>query len=162
MVAGWKAETTMSKSRRTGRSRARAFTLLEVLMVVVIIGLLAAFVVPNFFGAGDKAKKDLTKALVDSGLNGALDLYRAHMGTFPPSDKGGLNLLLEKPDDEEAAANWHGPYIKKAKDLKDAWGHDLIYRYPGEVNENGYDLASVGPDGEEGTADDITNWEKVR
>jgi general secretion pathway protein G len=151
----------MKTERHRVRFKVRGFTLLEVLMVVVIIGLLAAFVVPNFFGAGEKAKKDLTKALIESGLNGALDLYRAHMGTYPESDSGGLMLLLEKPDDEEAAAKWHGPYIKKAQDLKDAWGTDLIYKCPGEINENGYDLSSAGPDKQEGTDDDITNWEKT-
>ncbi len=151
----------MKTNMHKKRSRVRAFTLLEVLMVVVIIGLLAAFVVPNFFGAGEKAKKDLTQALVDSGLNGALDLYRAHMGNYPKTDDGGLTLLLEQPDDEDLAKKWHGPYIKKAKDLKDPWGQDLLYAFPGEVNENGYDLSSTGPDTEEGTDDDIINWERT-
>ncbi len=142
-------------------NRKRAFTLLEVLMVVVIIGLLTAFVVPNFFGAGEKAKKDLTQALVDSGLNGALDLYRAHMGSYPRSDEGGLQLLLERPSDEEKAKRWAGPYVKRAQDLKDAWQRDLIYKCPGDVNSESYDLSSAGPDGQEGTEDDIRNWQRT-
>lgn len=151
----------MKRNSRKGRSHVRAFTLLEVLMVVVIIGLLAAFVVPNFFGAGERARKDLTQALIDSGLNGALDLYRAHMGTYPPSDEGGLELLVEPPEEEEQAEKWAGPYIQKAEDLRDAWGNELFYEFPGEYNENSYDLYSAGPDGEEGTDDDIKNWRET-
>jgi general secretion pathway protein G len=151
----------MKTDARRTRTRARAFTLLEVLMVVVIIGLLAAFVVPNFFGAGDRARVDLTDALVKSGVNGALDLYRAHMSTYPRTDEGGLTALVQRPDDEERAKKWSGPYVKKVQDLKDAWGHDLIYQCPGTYNENGYDLSSAGPDDQEGTDDDLTNWERT-
>jgi len=153
-------KTVMVKDKRNVRSLYRAFTLLEVLMVVVIIGLLAAFVVPNFFSAGEKAKVDLTQALVDSGLNGALDLYKLHMGTYPRSDDGGLQLLLEEPDDEELAEKWAGPYIKKAEDLRDPWGHELIYECPGEVNADSYDLSSEGRTDDQD--DDITNWEEAR
>lgn len=143
------------------RRQKRAFTLLEVLMVVVIIGLLAAFVAPQFFGAGDRAKKDLAKAAVTSGLNGALDLFKAHMGEYPASDAGGLKALMEAPDDEEARKKWEGPYLKRTSDLKDPWEHEWIYRAPGEYNKNGYDLSSAGKDGQEGTDDDITNWERT-
>lgn len=149
----------MKTSKRRGRTRARAFTLLEVLMVVVIIGLLAAFVVPSFFGTGEKAKADLTRAKIESGLNGALDIFRAHMGRYPQADDGGLQLLFEEPEDEELAKNWAGPYLTKPQDLLDAWGNELIYECPGEYNERGYDLSSFGKDGEEGTEDDIKNWE---
>lgn len=150
----------MKTDRRRMQRRVRAFTLLEVLMVVIIIGLLAAFVVPNFFGAGEQVKVDLTKAKIDSGLGGALKLYRAHMGRYPSEEDGGLKALMEKPDDEEAAKNWHGPYIEKENDLKDAWGKDLIYQSPGQYNTEGFDLSSPGKDGQEGTDDDITNWER--
>ena len=151
----------MKTDARRTRTRARAFTLLEVLMVVVIIGLLAAFVVPNFFGAGERAKVDLTAALVKSGFSNALDMYRAHMGSYPKSDEGGLTALVQRPDDEEKAKKWSGPYVKKVQDLKDAWGHDFIYQCPGTYNENEFDLSSAGPDGQEGTDDDITNWERT-
>ncbi len=160
LTTNFNTEKTVMKSKtRRVRSKVRAFTLLEVLMVVVIIGLLAAFVVPNFFGAGEKARKDLTKAIVDSGFNGALDLYRAHMNTYPPSDEGGLQLLMEPPDDEELAEQWAGPYIKKAKDMVDPWGNEYIYEFPGEVNETGYDLSSGGATDDD--EDDIVNWEKT-
>ena len=148
----------MTGKTRKNRSRA-AFTLLEVLMVVAIIGLLAAFVVPNVLGARDRAKIELTQALVDSGLNGALKLYRVHMDRYPQDDDDGLMALVEEPDDEEEAAKWAGQYVQ-AKDLRDTWGNDFIYECPGEINEDSYDLSSAGPDGDEGTDDDITNWEK--
>jgi general secretion pathway protein G len=147
------------KLRQSGLPR-RAFTLLEVLMVVVIIGILAALVVPNFFGAQEGAKEDLTRALVDSGVNGTLDMYRMHMGRYPTTDEG-LAALIEEPDDEELAEKWRGPYLKEGAKLQDAWGHDLIYESPGQYNENTYDLSSPGKDGQEGTEDDITNWEKT-
>lgn len=149
----------MMMRSRINRNRKRAFTLLEVLMVVVIIGLLAAFVAPNFFSAGDKAKKDLASAAVKSGLNGALDLYKAHVGTYPPSDEGGLKLLLEPPSNEELAKKWSGPYLKSAEDLKDPWGHEWKYECPGKYNTKAYDLSS---DGESSSSDDdITNWAKT-
>ena len=138
-----------------------AFTLLEVLMVVVIIGILAALVVPNFFGASEGAKIDLTKALIESGVNGTLDLYRLHMGHYPRSDEGGLAALVEAPDDDELAEKWRGPYVKDGAKLKDTWGNDLIYESPGEINEDSYDLSSAGPNEQEGDEDDITNWEKT-
>ncbi len=143
------------QNRRIAR---RAFTLLEVLMVIVIIGILAAIVVPQFFGADQGAREDLTRAAIKSGFNGALDLYRMHMGEYPKSSDNGLMALVEAPDDEEARAKWRGPYIKNESDLKDAWKHDYNYESPGQYNEEGFDLSSPGRDGVEGTDDDITNW----
>ncbi len=139
----------------------RAFTLLELLMVIVIIGLLAAFVAPNFFGAEGKAKKDLTQAKIDSGLGGALKMYRAHVGHYPTEEEGGLKALTQKPDNEDVAKKWAGPYVDKVTDLQDAWGNELIYRSPGQYNETSFDLASPGEDGQEGTDDDLVNWEKT-
>ena len=99
------------KLKRSGPGR-RAFTLLEVMIVVVIIGLLAAFVVPDLFRTQEGAKEDLTKALIDSGINGTLDMYRMHMGRYPSTDEG-LAALIEEPDDEELAEKWRGPYVKE-------------------------------------------------
>lgn len=141
--------------RRPARRR-RAFTLLEVLMVIVIIGILAAFVVPNLFGVQGKAQKDMTRSLIKSGINGALDLYRLHMGKYPDS----LEDLYTQPDDEELADKWVG-YVKGPKELRDAWGQELIYEFPGQYNETGYDLSSPGANGQAGDEDDITNWEKT-
>jgi len=136
----------------------RAFSLLEVLLVVVILGILAAFVVPSLIGAGDKAKIDSTTALI--GRNGpvalGLNLYRTHMNKWPDE----LKDLTEKPSDDEAANKWHGPYIDDPNSLKDAWQYELKYKAPGEHNPDSYDLWSVGPDGQDGTDDDIGNWTK--
>ncbi|MCA9242336.1 MAG: type II secretion system major pseudopilin GspG [Phycisphaerales bacterium] len=145
-------------NQKRNRIVRRAFTLLEVLMVIVIIGILAAIVVPQFFGADKGARQDLTKAAVKTGFNGALDLYRMHMTHYPLSSENGLMALVEQPDDEEAQAKWRGPYIKNAADLKDAWGHDYEYECPGQYNEDSFDLSSPGPDGQAGTDDDINNW----
>ena len=151
----------MRTNVRRVRGSVRAFTLLELLMVIVIIGLLAAFVAPQFFGTGEKAREDLTRHQVESGLMGALDMYRVHVGHYPTEEEGGLNALLQKPDNEEVAKKWGGPYVKRPEDLKDAWGHELLYRSPGQYNEHGYDLSSPGLDAQEGTEDDITNWKKT-
>jgi general secretion pathway protein G len=140
------------------RNQRRAFTLLEVLMVIVILGVLAAIIVPQFASTGDKARVDLTTQQVNSGLATPLDLFKTHCGRYPTTDEG-LAALLQKPDDEDVAAKWGGPYIKKP--AKDAWNHDLIYQSPGTYNENGYDLSSAGPNGAQGDDDDITNWEKT-
>ena len=147
------------QSRRAVLAR-RAFTLLEVLMVVVIIGILAAIVVPNLFGTLEGAKIDTAKSEVKSGFGGALDLYKMHMGRFPTTDEG-LSALLQKPDDDEAAEKWRGPYVKDGTTFKDAWNNNYVYESPGQYNENSYDLSSAGPDGQEGTDDDITNWQKT-
>jgi len=145
--------------RKQAQSRRKGFTLLEVLMVVAIIGLLAMFIVPNLFGAKDKAEVDLVQATVNKGLNGALDLYKAHLGSYPREEDGGLMALVEPPKDEESAKKWHGPYVD-VKALKDSWGTEYVYEFPGKYNEQGYDLSSAGKDRQPGTDDDIVNWKK--
>ena len=139
------------------RVRRRAFTLLEVLMVIVILGVLAALIVPNLFGTGERAKVDATQIKID-GLDSTIEIFRTHCGRLPSTDEG-LAALLLQPDDETLEGKWAGPYLKQAP--KDAWGRDLIYEAPGTYNEAGYDLSSMGPNGQAGDEDDITNWEKT-
>lgn len=149
-------QRTMVRRIRRGR---RGFTLLEILVVIAIIALLAAFVVPSFMGTQEGARLDVAKNMVDSGGNLAtqVKLYHLHMTGYPEE----LKELVEKPSDEEKAAKWRGPYIESLEKLKDPWGNDLQYKAPGEVNTETFDLWSMGPDGQDGTDDDIGNFKKA-
>lgn len=134
-------------------ARARGFTLLELLVVMVIIGLLAGYVGPKFFGQIGKSEVKATKAQIDA-LQKSLDQYRLDVGHYPSTEQG-LAVLVAKPADEP---KWAGPYLSKAVP-KDPWGHDYQYRSPGEHGE--YDLLSFGKDGRpggEGEDADLTSW----
>ncbi|MDG0854993.1 type II secretion system major pseudopilin GspG [Roseateles puraquae] len=134
-------------------SRARGFTLLELLVVMVIIGLLAGYVGPKFFGQIGKSEVKAARAQIDA-LQKALDQYRLDVGRYPSTDQG-LAVLVTKPADEP---KWAGPYLAKAVP-KDPWGNDYQYRSPGEHGE--YDLLSFGKDGRpggEGEDADLTSW----
>ena len=134
-------------------SRARGFTLLELLVVMVIIGLLAGYVGPKFFGQIGKSEVKAARAQIDA-LQKALDQYRLDVGRYPSTDQG-LAVLVTKPADEP---KWDGPYLAKAVP-KDPWGNDYQYRSPGEHGE--YDLLSFGKDGRpggEGEDADLTSW----
>ncbi len=147
------------KTRQIRRKQARrAFTLLEVLMVIVILGLLAALVAPQFFGTGEKAKIDLTRNMIEGTLRSQLELFRTHCTRYPTSDEG-LAALAVAPDDDELKDKWAGPYVK-SKDLRDAWQHEFQYESPGTHNEDGFDVVSAGPNGQFGDDDDIANWER--
>jgi general secretion pathway protein G len=139
--------------RSSSPVRARAFTLLELLVVLVIIGLLAAYVGPRYFQQIGKSETKVAKAQVD-GLQKALDQYRLDTGHYPNSAQG-LAALTAAPGGE---AQWQGPYLSKQVP-KDPWGRDYVYRSPGEHGD--YDLASLGKDGRAGgTGDDqdVTSW----
>lgn len=133
---------------------AAGFTLLELLVVVVIIGLLASFVAPRYFGQVGKSEVTTAKAQIDA-LGTALDQYRLDTGRFPSTELG-LNALVQKPADE---TKWNGPYLRKSVPL-DPWGKSYVYRVPGEKGVD-YDLVSLGKDGQPGgtgAAADITNY----
>ena len=138
-----------------------AFTRVDVAMVVAMLGLLAAMAIPPMLVPARKSDCGREGATVESGLNGALDVFRANCGTYPPMDNGGLKLLIEKPTDEALAAKWVGPYLPKASALLDPWGREFLYVFPGKHNKEGFDLSSAGPDGIPGNEDDITNWSKA-
>ncbi len=134
-------------------SRRRGFTLLELLVVMVIIGLLAGYVGPKFFGQIGKSEVKAARAQVDA-LQKSLDQYRLDVGRYPSTEQG-LVVLVTKPADEP---KWQGPYLAKAVP-KDPWGNDYQYRAPGEHGE--YDLLSLGKDGRpggEGEDADLTSW----
>ncbi|MCK6455332.1 MAG: type II secretion system major pseudopilin GspG [Phycisphaerae bacterium] len=144
---------TMRSARRTGR---RGFTLLEILLVVGLLALLAAFAIPALSSSGEKAKVKIAEAAVKSNgtISQSIDLYKFECGKYPEE----LKYLFEKPTDDEVGKKWAGPYIKDPDGLKDPWGRDYQYAAPGSHNEQGYDLWSMGPDGVDGNEDDIRNW----
>lgn len=128
----------------------RAFTLIELLLVMVILAILAAVVVPKFTGRTEQART--TRAIADiATLKGALSQYEIDNGHYPSESEGGLRALVEKPGD---LATWKHSYIDKLP--ADPWTHDFIYRQPGNGGKD-YDLLSGGPDGHEGGGDDITD-----
>jgi general secretion pathway protein G len=130
----------------------RGFTLLELLVVMVIIGLLVGYVAPRYFQQVGKSEVKIAQAQIES-LQKALDIYRLDTGQYPSTEQG-LKALVERPANEP---KWAGPYLKKSVPL-DPWGRPYLYRYPGERSE--LDLTSLGKDGQPGgtgEAADITN-----
>jgi general secretion pathway protein G len=139
-----------NRNHKAGQS---GFTLLELLVVMVIIGLLAAYVAPKYFSQIGKSETKTAMAQIDA-LGKALDQYRLDVGHYPDSEQG-LAALFTKPTNE---AKWDGPYLQK-KVPNDPWGKPYVYRQPGEHGE--YDLLSYGKDGQPGGSgedSDITNW----
>jgi general secretion pathway protein G len=136
------------------RSRTAGFTLLELLVVLVILGLLAAVATPQVLKYLSRARTQ-SAALQIHDLSAALDLYRLDVGHYP-SEEEGLASLVEAP---ATAANWNGPYVKKREMLKDPWGHPYNYLIPGQHGD--FDLYSLGADNAEGgdaENQDVTNW----
>ena len=139
---------------RGARRRAAGFTLVELLVVLIILGLIAAFAAPQVIKFVGGAKTDSAKIQIER-LSGVLDLYRLQVGRYPSDDES-LNALMEQPAD---APNWDGPYLKKADSLIDPWGRAYLYRFPGEHGD--YDIYTLGADGQEdgeGENQDLTSW----
>lgn len=132
--------------------RRAAFTLVEMLLVLVILATLAAIVYPKFTGRTEQAKITSAKSQIAS-ISLALNSFEVDNGYYPKS--GNLNALIEQPND---ATNWRGPYLDKGIP-SDPWNNAYVYDYPGKHNANGFDLSTMGPDGRAGTDDDINNWD---
>ena len=131
----------------------RGMTLIEILVVLVLIGIVLGIVGGNFIGRGEKAKADAAKIEIGQ-IGQALDLYKLEIGRYPSSSEG-LQALVTAP---AGAANWNGPYWKKAQIPKDPWGNEYRYTSPGQ--KGAYDILSLGADGKEGgegTNKDITS-----
>ena len=136
------------------RVRAEGFTLIELLLVVVIIGILAAIVVPKLTGRSEDARKAAAVADMNN-MRTALSMYEVDNGKYPTSDQG-LQALLQKPGGAPEPKNWKGPYLQNMTEVpKDPWGNPYVFLSPGNKNPTGFDLFSAGSDGTPGSADDV-------
>src|SRR3990167_8086860 len=132
------------------------FTMIEIMLVVIIIGILAAMVIPNLAGRREQARAVVANADIEANLSAAMDLYEIDNGHYPTTEQG-LKALVLKPSSAPVPENWNGPYLKKKKVPQEPWGKDYNYVAPGIHNTDGYDLSSYGKDQVE-SDDDIINW----
>lgn len=148
----------MKKIRQNKNTQA-GFTLIELMVVIIILGFLAALTVPRFMGESDKAKVGVAKTQIVS-LETALKMYKLDNGNYPSTEQG-LKALVEPPTSGNLPKNWRkGGYLEKSKVPQDPWKNDFIYTCPGSHGD--YDLTSLGADGEPGGEDfdkDINSWE---
>jgi general secretion pathway protein G len=146
-------QTNMNIERRR---QGAAFTLVELMVVVVILGILAATIIPNFLSSKSEAMVGAARADIKV-LETAVDMFYLHMDRLPTSEEG-LKVLADPPSGEDK--KWRGPYIKEVK--PDPWGRAYQYRAPGVHGKNKFDIWSFGADGSEGgekDAADIGNWQ---
>jgi len=130
-----------------------AFSLIELLLVMVILTVLGAVIVPKFANRGKQARETAAKTDIRN-LEMQIDAFEIDTGRYPTTSEG-IGALLHAPANVQD--DWKGPYLKRGLPT-DPWGNEYNYRQPGQHNEYGYDLHSNGPDGMSGTEDDITNW----
>ena len=137
----------------------RGFTLIELMVVIVILGILAGLIIPRIMGRPEEAKQLKAKMQIES-IETALKLYKLDNGIYPDTEQG-LQALIEKPETGTLPKKWrNGGYLEKGKLPKDPWGNDFIYLCPGAHGD--YDLISYGADGVQGGEDknkDINSWE---
>jgi general secretion pathway protein G len=135
----------------------RAFTLLEILVVLAIIGLLVGLAVTKVGGVFGAKQEDIARLFVNSSVKTPLTAFRIDMGGYPTTAEG-LQALVTAP--QNRGDSWKGPYIESpgGKLPIDPWQEPYVYRFPGVKNKDSYDLFSKGPDKTEGTPDDIGNW----
>jgi len=132
----------------------KGFTLIELLLVITIISVLAAVVVPRFFGRSQEARIVAARQTIVGTFGISLDLFEQDTGRYPRSDEG-LRALVYNPQ----ITNWRGPYLKSTNVPLDPWGNEYKYNYPSELSSSEflYDIVSSGPDGVFGNNDDVTN-----
>lgn len=140
-------------SDRPSATPRSGFTLIELLLVLVILASLAAIVTPKFTKRSEQARITAAQTQI-SQFEVALDAFEIDLSRYPTTTEG-LRALVERPTSD--ADEWQQPYLRRSVP-KDPWGNEYVYRYPGQYNEEGYDLYSMGPDRKLGGGDDITNW----
>jgi len=140
--------------RISAQSSRKGFTMVELLLVLVILGVLAALVMPKFSGTSQRGRVTAAQTQI-SAFKTALEAFNVDMGVYPQG-KNGLNDLIQRPRDGQQ--NWHGPYLQNDAIPKDPWGNDYIYECPGRHNPSFFDIMSLGPSGKPGADDAICNW----
>ncbi len=151
------SSVTVRSALRVSRS-ALGFTLIELLVVITVIAILAGLVAPMVFSHVGDAKTSAARAQIELfGL--ALESYRLD-NDYYPSTAQGLEALRTKPAGDPEARNWRGPYLKKTVPL-DPWGRPYVYKSPGDVNPQGYDLLTYGRDGQPGGTNEDGSWESA-
>jgi len=143
---------TMRKPQH-GRNKRRGLTLIEVMLVLVILSILAAAVALPLLNASTSAFIKAARSDIKS-LETNCELYYTDCRSFPPN----LEALIAPPAELSNPNRWKGPYLKQQALPKDPWDHEFMYSYPGRNNQQGPDIWSLGPDGQDGTDDDIGNW----
>ena len=141
------------------RARRRGFTLIELLVVIIVLGLLAGLVGPQILGRVSEAKSKTARTQIEL-IALALDNYRLDNGSYPTTEQG-LTALQERSTREPVPRNWRGPYLRKAVPA-DPWGRPYLYRSPGEGARTGFELSTLGRDGQPGGEDenaDVTSWQ---
>jgi len=140
------------------RAHRSGFTLIEILVVIVVIAVLAGMVAPNVFKHVGEAKNVSARSQIEM-LGAGLDSYRLDNGRYPTTGQG-LAALWSAPSQDPRPTSWRGPYLRKDVPL-DPWGRPYVYKSPGEQNPGGYDLISLGADGQpggDGEAADVLSW----
>jgi general secretion pathway protein G len=150
----------MRKMKRFKRKKGeRGFTLIELMVVIVILGILAGLIIPRIMGRPDEARRAKARMQIES-IETALKLYKLDSGNYPTTEQG-LRALVEQPAIGPPAKNWRqGGYLEKGRVPKDPWDRDFVYISPGVHGD--YDMSSFGADGEpggEGKNKDINSWE---
>ncbi|MGF1453011.1 MAG: type II secretion system major pseudopilin GspG [Opitutales bacterium] len=148
---------TLSRKILSPRASTRGFTLLEILVVIGLVGALMAVLVGGLVQQGGSADREIARIFVQQSAQTPLQAFRLNMNRYPTTEEG-LQALVTAPSG--AGSRWAGPYTEP-ENLVDPWGQPYQYRFPGQHNPGRPDIWSAGPDGQSGTADDVTNWEQA-